>query len=197
MSAALSTLCSKEASPKCRGARTKDVLENRLHELVCERQLALASAQRQEAQDWVAAYRRYVEALAASGPDVVVRASEPHLHERVRPAEVRYRALEHRDRRRLAHARLAQQMGSEPSKELTERTRRAPPDGRPQPSNSCTSNRSTKLVLRSSSTVPAIDRTMPRASITSSACSSSPTIRLSSARISQRIRRCPSPSAAD
>jgi hypothetical protein len=42
------------------GARTKDVLENRLHDLVCEGRLALASAQRQEAQDWVAAYRRYV-----------------------------------------------------------------------------------------------------------------------------------------
>ena len=44
------------------GARTKDVLENRLHELVCEGRLSLASAQRQEAQDWVAAYRRYVAA---------------------------------------------------------------------------------------------------------------------------------------
>jgi hypothetical protein len=42
------------------GARTKDVLENRLHELVCEGRLASASAQRQEANDWVAAYRRYV-----------------------------------------------------------------------------------------------------------------------------------------
>jgi hypothetical protein len=42
------------------GARTKDVLENRLHQLVCDGQLALASAQRQEASDWVAAYRRYV-----------------------------------------------------------------------------------------------------------------------------------------
>jgi hypothetical protein len=42
------------------GARTKDVLENRLHDLVCEGQLALASAQSQEASDWVAAYRRYV-----------------------------------------------------------------------------------------------------------------------------------------
>jgi hypothetical protein len=40
------------------GARTKDVLENRLHELVCEGRLALASAQQQEASDWVAAYRR-------------------------------------------------------------------------------------------------------------------------------------------
>jgi hypothetical protein len=43
------------------GARTKDVLENRLHELVCEGRLALAAAQLQEASDWVAAYRRYVE----------------------------------------------------------------------------------------------------------------------------------------
>jgi hypothetical protein len=45
------------------GARTKDVLENRLHDLVCEGRLALASAQRQEARDWAAAYRRYVGSL--------------------------------------------------------------------------------------------------------------------------------------
>src|SRR5207244_3208438 len=36
------------------GARTKDVLENRLHELVCEGRLTLRSAQRREAADWVA-----------------------------------------------------------------------------------------------------------------------------------------------
>lgn len=42
------------------GARTKDVLENRLHDLACSRQLSLRSAQRQEARNWVAAYRRYV-----------------------------------------------------------------------------------------------------------------------------------------
>ena len=42
------------------GARTKDVLENRLHDLVCDGRLSLASAQRQEARDWVAAYRIYV-----------------------------------------------------------------------------------------------------------------------------------------
>ena len=42
------------------GARTKDVLENRLHDLVCEGRLTLRSAQRQEARDWVAAYRKYV-----------------------------------------------------------------------------------------------------------------------------------------
>jgi hypothetical protein len=42
------------------GARTKDVLENELHDLVCSGQLSLASAQHQEATNWVAAYRRYV-----------------------------------------------------------------------------------------------------------------------------------------
>ncbi len=42
------------------GARTKDVLENRMHALVCSGQMSLAAAQHQEATDWVAAYRRYV-----------------------------------------------------------------------------------------------------------------------------------------
>ncbi len=48
------------------GARTKDVLENRLHDLVCSGQLSLAAAQHQEASDWVAAYRRYV--VTSQGP---------------------------------------------------------------------------------------------------------------------------------
>ena len=51
------------------GARTKDVLENRLHELVCEGRLSLASAQRQESRDWVAAYRKYVRTSPAGGSD--------------------------------------------------------------------------------------------------------------------------------
>jgi uncharacterized membrane protein YgcG len=42
------------------GARTKDALENRLHELVCSGQLSLLLAQRIEATNWVAAYKRYV-----------------------------------------------------------------------------------------------------------------------------------------
>ena len=42
------------------GAHTKDVLENKLHDLVCSGRLSLRSAQTQEAHDWVAAYRRYV-----------------------------------------------------------------------------------------------------------------------------------------
>lgn len=42
------------------GARTKDVLENRLHDLVCDHRLSLARAQHIEARNWVGAYRRYV-----------------------------------------------------------------------------------------------------------------------------------------
>jgi hypothetical protein len=48
------------------GARTKDVLEDRLHELVCDGRLGLRSAQRIEARDWVAAYRRYVGGIPAA-----------------------------------------------------------------------------------------------------------------------------------
>ena len=42
------------------GARTKDVLENRLHDLVCMGRLPLRRAQHIEATNWVAAYRKYV-----------------------------------------------------------------------------------------------------------------------------------------
>jgi hypothetical protein len=42
------------------GARTKDVLENRLHDLVCSGTLTLHYAQHIEATNWVGAYRRYV-----------------------------------------------------------------------------------------------------------------------------------------
>jgi hypothetical protein len=41
------------------GARQKDALENRLHMLVCDRQVALAEAQHAIAGDWWAAYQRY------------------------------------------------------------------------------------------------------------------------------------------
>ena len=55
------------------GARTKDVLENRLHDLVCSGRLRLAAAQRMEARNWVAAYRHLVgaqppEAQSQSAP---------------------------------------------------------------------------------------------------------------------------------
>jgi Excalibur calcium-binding domain len=42
------------------GSKDKDRLENKLHALVCKGRLALATAQRAIARDWVAAYRMYV-----------------------------------------------------------------------------------------------------------------------------------------
>jgi hypothetical protein len=41
-------------------AHTKDVLEHRLHTLVCNGNLDLATAQRDIATNWVAAYQKYV-----------------------------------------------------------------------------------------------------------------------------------------
>ena len=40
-------------------ARVKDDLEERLHEMVCAGKLDLATAQRDIATDWIAAYRKY------------------------------------------------------------------------------------------------------------------------------------------
>jgi hypothetical protein len=45
------------------GARVKDRLENRLHDLVCGHSLSLAAAQRAEAGNWIDAYRTYVGPL--------------------------------------------------------------------------------------------------------------------------------------
>lgn len=45
------------------GARVKDRLENRLHDLVCSGSISLATAQYQEATDWISAYRQYVGPL--------------------------------------------------------------------------------------------------------------------------------------
>lgn len=42
------------------GAKRKDTLENRLHQLVCAGTLTLAVAQHAIARDWIAAYQRYV-----------------------------------------------------------------------------------------------------------------------------------------
>jgi hypothetical protein len=50
------------------GARTKDVLENRLHDLVCSGALGLRHAQNIEARSWVTAYRRYVGTAAPPHP---------------------------------------------------------------------------------------------------------------------------------
>jgi len=40
-------------------ARVKDALENRLHDLVCNGQLSLATAQRDISTNWISAYRKY------------------------------------------------------------------------------------------------------------------------------------------
>jgi hypothetical protein len=48
------------------GARTKDTLENSLHDLVCSGVLTLRHAQHVEATNWVGAYRRYVGAPPTS-----------------------------------------------------------------------------------------------------------------------------------
>ncbi|MEJ2288140.1 MAG: hypothetical protein P8Y02_05735 [Deinococcales bacterium] len=44
-------------------AHVKDRLENKLHELVCNGKLSLATAQHQEAADWIQAYIEYVGPL--------------------------------------------------------------------------------------------------------------------------------------
>ena len=48
------------------GARVKDVVENKLHSLVCDHAISLATAQRAIASNWWVAYQAYVGA-AASG----------------------------------------------------------------------------------------------------------------------------------
>jgi len=40
-------------------AQVKDALENRLHQMVCEQKIDLASAQRDLATDWISAYKKY------------------------------------------------------------------------------------------------------------------------------------------
>src|SRR5262249_38847975 len=37
----------------------KDALEDRLHELVCEQKISLATAQRDISSDWISAYKKY------------------------------------------------------------------------------------------------------------------------------------------
>lgn len=59
------------------GARTKDRLENKLHSLVCSGQLTLASAQWQEASDWVTAYTRYVIGSSGGTKEPTVTSTDP------------------------------------------------------------------------------------------------------------------------
>jgi hypothetical protein len=50
------------------GARTKDALENKLHQLVCAGELNLRRAQTREAANWVATYKRYIGTPTATSP---------------------------------------------------------------------------------------------------------------------------------
>lgn len=47
-------------------ARAKDALETRLHRMVCDRQIDLASAQHDIATDWIAAYKKYFRMTSPS-----------------------------------------------------------------------------------------------------------------------------------
>jgi anti-sigma factor RsiW len=50
-------------------ARKKDVLEERLHEMVCSHRLDLSVAQEAIASNWIAAYEKYVPATLPQDPD--------------------------------------------------------------------------------------------------------------------------------
>jgi hypothetical protein len=64
-------------------ARLKDMLEERLHEMVCKKQITLESAQREIATDWIAAYKKYVPASqSASNGNSVEHASYALLSSR-------------------------------------------------------------------------------------------------------------------
>ncbi|MGH9594234.1 MAG: hypothetical protein ACRD5L_14175, partial [Bryobacteraceae bacterium] len=39
----------------------KDALEDRLHELVCQHKVSLATAQREISADWISAYKKYFQ----------------------------------------------------------------------------------------------------------------------------------------
>jgi hypothetical protein len=59
-SATIRNLWPEPYSSRSWNARTKDLLEQRLHVLVCSGQLDLSTAQREIATNWVDAYHRYV-----------------------------------------------------------------------------------------------------------------------------------------
>ena len=50
------------------GARVKDVVENKLHTLICSHTITLATAQRAIATNWWVAYQTYVGAAPARAP---------------------------------------------------------------------------------------------------------------------------------
>jgi hypothetical protein len=69
------------------GAHTKDRLEKKLRALVCAGRLSLTSARRQEAANWIRAYKRYVGPRSLNGATAAPFGSAPvALRARVRAA---------------------------------------------------------------------------------------------------------------
>jgi hypothetical protein len=59
------------------GARVKDVIENKLHSLVCAGSIGLAAAQRAIATNWWTAYQTYVGAAPKAAPNRAPAAMQP------------------------------------------------------------------------------------------------------------------------
>jgi hypothetical protein len=57
-------------------ARKKDALEERLHELVCDGELDLNTAQKAIATDWITAYEKYCQSSTVAGSPVALRQRE-------------------------------------------------------------------------------------------------------------------------
>jgi hypothetical protein len=62
-------------------AQKKDALEERLHELVCDGELDLHTAQKAIATDWITAYEKYCKSTFAGAP-VARREAEQDFHQR-------------------------------------------------------------------------------------------------------------------
>jgi hypothetical protein len=63
-------------------AQKKDALEERLHELVCDGELDLHTAQKAIATDWITAYEKYCKPATFAGAPVARREAEQDFHQR-------------------------------------------------------------------------------------------------------------------
>jgi hypothetical protein len=59
------------------GARVKDVIENKLHSLVCDHSISLAKAQQTIATNWWTAYQAYVGPAPKAAPNKTPAATQP------------------------------------------------------------------------------------------------------------------------
>jgi len=66
-----------EPYPGSAGARVKDTLENRLHDLVCSGAITLKTAQKAIATNWEDAYQKYVGPLPADSSSTVAPNVQP------------------------------------------------------------------------------------------------------------------------